>query len=85
MNPDADPIIISKPLELKREVVWLTMAASKKCGDRDRVMVSLSRNKFDPSAYIYNPRFDLGIEEEWLPKHPVIKSRIATQPSSATL
>ena len=39
----------------------------------------------DPSTYVYNPQFDLGIEEEWLPKYPVIKPRTATQPTSAIL
>ena len=45
------------------------------------MVVSLSRIKFDPNTYVYSPRCDLGIGEEWLPKFPVIKPQMAIQPT----
>ena len=36
-----------------------------------RVIVSPSLLKWDPSKFVYDPNFDLGIGEEWLPKYPV--------------
>lgn len=50
---------------------------------KDRVAVIPSLVKFDPCTCIYNPQFDLGIGEEWLPKQPVIKSPMVTQLTSA--
>ena len=44
------------------------MVDSEKLGEKERVIVSRSLIKFDARTYLYNPRFDLGIGEEWLPK-----------------
>ena len=44
---------------------------TEKKADRDKVIVSPSLLCWDPSKYVYYPAFDLGIGEEWLPKHPL--------------
>ena len=54
-------------------------------GAKKRVVVSPSLIKFNPSTYVYNPRFDLGIGEEWLPKHPVIKPAEVSQAANASI
>ena len=43
---------------------------------KERVIVSPSLLSWNPSDYVYHPEFDLGIGEEWLPKHPV--ARVST-------
>jgi len=48
----------------------------EKQGEKERVIVSPSLIKFDASTYMYNPWFDLGKGEEWLPKHPVMASLV---------
>jgi len=57
-------------------IVVVAMADRKKCGEiygeKKSVVVSSSLIKFDPSTYVYNSRFDLGIGEEGLPKYPAM-------------
>ena len=38
----------------------------------EQTIVSPGLLKWNPSEYLYNPDFDLGIED-WLPKHPVAR------------
>ena len=42
-----------------------------------RVIISLSLLSWNPSDFVYHPELDLGIREEWLPKHPVA-TRVST-------
>ena len=43
---------------------------------KERVIVSSSLLSWNPSDFVYHPEFDLGIGDEWLPKHPV--ARVST-------
>ena len=40
---------------------------------RELVIVSPSLLRWNPSDFLYHPEFDLGIGEEWLPKHPIAR------------
>ena len=42
---------------------------------KEQIIVSSSMIKFNVNEYVYNPQFDLGIGEEWLPKYPVMASQ----------
>ena len=48
-----------------------TMTEKAKKANNDKVIISPSLLIWDPSKYVYNPAFDLGIGEEWLPTHPL--------------
>ena len=63
----------------------MTDSKQQLAGAKKRVVVSPSLIKFNPSTYVYNPRFDLGIGEEWLPKHPVIKPVQGCQAANASI
>ena len=43
---------------------------------KEMVIVSPSLLRWNLSDLVYHPKFDLGIGEEWLPKHPV--ARVST-------
>ena len=47
------------------------MAEKAKKVNNNEVIISPSLLCWDPSKYVYHPAFDLGIGEEWLPKHPL--------------
>ena len=52
-------------------ISYCLMEAADKTVTKDRVIVSPSLLCWDPRKYVYHPAFDLGIGEEWLPKHPL--------------
>ena len=45
------------------------MAKKAKKVNNDEVIISSSLLCWDPSKYVFHLTFDLGIGEEWLPKH----------------
>ena len=42
----------------------------------EQIVVSPSILSWNPHDYVYNPDFDLGIKEEWLPKYPVVSATV---------
>jgi len=48
------------------------------------VVVSPSLINFDACTYLYNPQFDLGIGEEWLPKYPPYEENTVS-PAASTM
>ena len=40
---------------------------------KEMVIISLSLLHWNLSDLVYHPKFNLGIGEEWLPKHPVAR------------
>ena len=50
---------------------------------KERIIVSPSLLTWNPSKFVYSPDFDLGIGEEWLPKHLVIISTLRSASTHA--
>ena len=44
---------------------------------KERVIIRSSLLSWNPSDFVHHPELDLGIGEEWLPKHPVA-TRVST-------
>ena len=42
----------------------------------EQIVVSPSILSWNPHDYVYNPDFDLGIREKWLPKYPVVSATV---------
>ena len=40
---------------------------------KESIIASRSFLRWNPSDFVYHPEFDLGMGEEWLPKHPITR------------
>ena len=63
-----------------RKVITLSGVHSSFMTEQDKtsthkqpVIVSPSLLRWIPSDFVYHSEFDLGIGEEWLPKHPIAR------------